>query len=117
MAPVPDDAALRARRNQALHLALQLSNDVTLGEQRSGLATAWTRPATLPRCRLRRTVACPWKALPAYLSVPPATLRGPGQTSEHGERQDDATVLRLLVIAAQQVGDGPDEDRKSTRLN
>ena len=28
---------------------------------------------------------------------------------QHGERQDDLAVFGLLVVAAQQIGDGPDE--------
>src|SRR5690606_31519192 len=35
------------------------------------------------------------------------------QAAQHGERQDDLAVLGLLVIAAEQVRDGPDEGRKS----
>jgi hypothetical protein len=31
------------------------------------------------------------------------------EAAEQDERQDDAPVLGLLVVAAQQVGDGPDE--------
>src|SRR5690606_2816806 len=31
------------------------------------------------------------------------------EPAEHGERQDDPAVLGLFVIAAQQIGDGPDE--------
>ena len=31
------------------------------------------------------------------------------QSAQHGERQDDLAVVGLLVIAAQQIGDGPDE--------
>ena len=31
------------------------------------------------------------------------------QPPQHGERQDDFAVFGLLVIAAQQIGDGPDE--------
>ena len=31
------------------------------------------------------------------------------EPAQHGERQDDLAVLGLLVVAAQQVGDGPDE--------
>src|SRR5579862_9433380 len=31
------------------------------------------------------------------------------QPSQHGERQDDLAVLGLLVVAAQQICDGPDE--------
>lgn len=30
------------------------------------------------------------------------------QPPQQGERQDDAAVLRLFEIAAQQIGDGPD---------
>ncbi|MNZ98166.1 hypothetical protein D3C78_1174430 [compost metagenome] len=39
------------------------------------------------------------------LGRPQHALHAPQQ----GERQDDAAVLRLLEIAAQQVGDGPEE--------
>ena len=31
------------------------------------------------------------------------------QTAQHGEREDHLAVLRLLVVASQEVGDGPDE--------
>ena len=31
---------------------------------------------------------------------------------QHGERQDDLAVFGLLVVAAQQIGDGPDEGRE-----
>lgn len=34
------------------------------------------------------------------------------QAAQDGERQDDPAVLGLLVIAAQEVGDGPDERGK-----
>ncbi len=31
------------------------------------------------------------------------------EAADHRERQDDAPVLGLLVVAAEQIGDGPDE--------
>lgn len=31
------------------------------------------------------------------------------EAAEHGEGEDDAAILGLLVIAAQEIGDGPDE--------
>ena len=31
------------------------------------------------------------------------------EAAEQDERQDDSAVLGLLVVAAQQIGDGPDE--------
>jgi hypothetical protein len=31
------------------------------------------------------------------------------EASERDERQDDSAILGLLVVAAQQIGDGPDE--------
>jgi hypothetical protein len=31
------------------------------------------------------------------------------EAAQHGERQDDLAVLGLLVVAAEEVGDGPDE--------
>jgi hypothetical protein len=31
------------------------------------------------------------------------------QSPQHGERQDDTPVFRLLVVAAEQVGDSPNE--------
>ena len=34
------------------------------------------------------------------------------ETPQHRERQDDLAVLGLLVVAAQEVGDGPDEGRQ-----
>ena len=34
------------------------------------------------------------------------------QATEHGERQDDLAVVGLLVVAAEQVGDRPDERGK-----
>ncbi len=34
------------------------------------------------------------------------------QASQHRERQDDFAIVGLLVVPAQQVGDGPDEGRQ-----
>ena len=31
------------------------------------------------------------------------------QTAQHGEGEDDFALLRLLVVATKQVGDGPEE--------
>ena len=36
-------------------------------------------------------------------------LKDAVQTAEDGEWEDDLAVFRLFVVAAQQVGDGPDE--------
>ena len=36
---------------------------------------------------------------------------------EDCERQDDPSVLGLLVVAPQQVGDGPDEGRESLLIH
>ena len=38
-------------------------------------------------------------------------LKDAVEPAEQDERQDDSAVLGLLVVAAQQVGDGPDEAR------
>jgi hypothetical protein len=39
-------------------------------------------------------------------------LQNAVQTTQDREGQDDLAIVRLLVVAAQKVGDGPDEGRK-----
>jgi hypothetical protein len=34
------------------------------------------------------------------------------QAAQHGEREDDFAVFRLLVVAAQQVGYGPEKEER-----
>ena len=98
---------------EALDVAVQVGADVVLVahelahverrdvvEVQPGLARA--RRARR-RCRRPRLAAC---------SASTAALVGcehAVQAAQHGERQDDPAVLALLEVAAQQVGDRPDE--------
>ena len=58
-----------------------------------------SRFLTWPPCRLSYLVS----------TCLPGGVENTVETPEHGERQDDLAVLRLLVIAPEQIGDAPDK--------
>src|SRR5690606_2291068 len=102
---------------EALHVLVQVLADVVLvadqgGQvQGTGVVEASTADDALEeRVRVDSSVS-PLLVLGQHLGL--GRRQYAVQAAQHGERQDDLAVLGLLVIAAEQVRDGPDEGRKS----